>query len=265
MLGTPVLAFVLRCGMRGLCHGNGFVAVAAHLDLMVFQKNEAAVVRVEADWKHRFHERVRHRSRCFDAGHPHRPRDGVDRVWGATSGTCKCSEMLKQQKAKVAATLRGRIDDAGSAKIAASPRIAGSPRIVLYRSATMRAAYLAVDHLDISETSAKQIKVPRSLAELRPFPRSHLTLRSGHRTEQIVGHDQAMLNICADSDWVGDAGTQQSATGIAGMHGKHVLRRSSSLQEPTRLSPAEAEYDASHWCAALVPAWVCKSSMRIGA
>lgn len=118
-----------------------------------------------------------------------------------------------------------------------------------YRSATMRAAYLSQDRVDITETVktlSRAMATPREghlgqvkrLARyLKGRPRTVLKyIRQSPNTAWIIGY--------TDSDWAGESVTRRSTSGMAIKRGSHLIRHSSTLQTTIGLSSAEAEYYA---------------------
>ncbi len=119
----------------------------------------------------------------------------------------------------------------------------------LFRSGTMRCAYLGQDRVDISESVkclARAMSSPREghLQQLKrlarylkgapacvlQYPRQSL------RSSEVFGF--------VDSDWAGDPISRRSTTGVVIMLGRHLLRHSSTVQNVIGLSSAESEYYA---------------------
>ena len=117
-----------------------------------------------------------------------------------------------------------------------------------YRSATMRAAYLSQDRLDIghavknlargmvSPTEAKLADLKRLIRYLKKYP----------DVGQCFGSQQipSRLRVQVDADHGGDAVTRKSTTGMVAMYGMHVLKHSSNIQSTVALSTGESEYYA---------------------
>ena len=117
-----------------------------------------------------------------------------------------------------------------------------------YRSATMRAAYLSQDRLDIghavknlargmvSPTEAKLADLKRLIRYLKKYP----------DVGQCFGSQQvpSKLRVQVDADHGGDAVTRKSTTGMVAIYGTHVLKHSSNIQSTIALSTGEREYFA---------------------
>ena len=117
-----------------------------------------------------------------------------------------------------------------------------------YRSATMRAAYLSQDRLDIghavknlargmvSPTEAKLADLKRLIRYLKKYP----------DVGQCFGSQQvpSKLRVQVDADHGGDAVTRKSTTGMVAIYGTHVLKHSSNIQSTIALSTGESEYYA---------------------
>eukprot|EP00971_Amphidinium_carterae_P220004 4367367-Amphidinium_carterae.2 len=131
---------------------------------------------------------------------------------------------------------------------ARSSRVLDRAGTRLYRSCTMRIAYLGQDRPDLQEAAkclSQNMKEPREadLLELKrvarylvAFPRVVLTY-----PEQ---EDPGGLDGWVDSDYAGDVYTRRSTTGQVVMHGKHCIKSSSTVQEPIGLSSGESEFYA---------------------
>ena len=119
----------------------------------------------------------------------------------------------------------------------------------LYRSNTMRAAYLSQDRVDIAETVkclSRAMAAPREehLAQLKRLVRY---LKG--RPRCVIRYERqdarsARLRVHTDSDWAGEAVTRRSTSGMVIRRGSHLIRHSSTLQTSIGLSSAEAEYYA---------------------
>ena len=117
-----------------------------------------------------------------------------------------------------------------------------------YRSATMRAAYLSQDRLDIghavknlargmvSPTEAKLADLKRLIRYLKKYP----------DVGQRFGSQQtpSRLRVQVDADHGGDAVTRKSTTGMVAMYGMRVLKHRSNIQSTVALSTGESEYYA---------------------
>ena len=119
-----------------------------------------------------------------------------------------------------------------------------------YRGATMRAAYLAQDRLDICEAVAKLTRhmakpTQASLCELKRVAR-YLKLYPGCSMQYPVQtcEDARALHVYTDSDWARDPVGRTSTTGMVMCRGSHCLRHSSTTQSVIGLRSAEAEFYA---------------------
>ena len=119
----------------------------------------------------------------------------------------------------------------------------------MYRSATMRAAYLNQDRVDITETVknlARAIANPREchMVQLKRLARylkgKPRTVLRYYRQDPKVSH----IRVHTDSDGAGDVVTRRSTSGMVIRRGQHLIRHSSTLQTTVGLSSAEAEYYA---------------------
>eukprot|EP00929_Paragymnodinium_shiwhaense_P052292 TRINITY_DN26200_c1_g1_i2.p1 TRINITY_DN26200_c1_g1~~TRINITY_DN26200_c1_g1_i2.p1 ORF type:complete len:320 (-),score=34.73 TRINITY_DN26200_c1_g1_i2:248-1147(-) len=130
---------------------------------------------------------------------------------------------------------------------------AGSPaldkeRAKLFRSLTMRAAYLAQDRADINETTktlARSMQAPNEAA----FQKLRRLGRYLQRYPQlpVVCQQQGLptkLNVFVDSVHAGCAVTRRSTTGMATRFGMHTVKHSTNLQSTIALSSGESEYYA---------------------
>ena len=118
----------------------------------------------------------------------------------------------------------------------------------LYRSLTMRAAYLAQDRPDIGEATkrlARHMKTPtegafqslkRLARYLKKYPAACLEFR-----EQKTPN---MVKVFVDSDHAGCVVTRRSTTGMIAKLGQHVIKHSSNLQSTVSLSSGESEHYA---------------------
>ena len=119
----------------------------------------------------------------------------------------------------------------------------------LFRSATMRAAYLSQDRVDITET-VKCLR--RAMARPREGHMVQLKRLARYlkgRPKAVIRYEaqdprQAMIKCHTDSDWAGDVLTRRSTSGMVVRRGQHLIRHSSTLQTSIGLSSAEAEYYA---------------------
>ena len=121
----------------------------------------------------------------------------------------------------------------------------------LYRSGTMRLAYVGQDRPDLSE-AVKQLTTrmasPRS-SDLVDLKRVVRYVRYRPRAElrflrRAVGNSEVFLDLFVDSDWAGCLATRRSTTGLIAMLGDHCIKHASLLQSQIGLSSGEAEFYA---------------------
>ncbi|CAE7727098.1 putative mitochondrial protein [Symbiodinium microadriaticum] len=115
-----------------------------------------------------------------------------------------------------------------------------------YRSLVMRAAFLAQDRPDLSETVkclARKMQAPTE-ADFSDLKRLQRYLRGAMRVVQKSQRFSDVLTVHADSDFAGCLLTRKSTTGITCFYGKHSIRHRSTLQSTVSLSSGEAEFYA---------------------
>ena len=240
--------FAKGLDLKGLCHGDDFVVVASRGDLEAFESH----LRQRFDVRRTGH--VGYASDCDSETDVLKRTIRIDRakrVIELEADPRHVESLLEQfnlRKCKPALTPRVKIDEKELARITASPALDRDGR-TQYRSATMRAAYLAVDRPDISETVkvlSQAMSQPKEghLAMLKRLVR--YLAGSPRMTVEFVQQEpkDAMLEVLVDSDWAGDVGCRRSTSGMVVMRGAHLLRHSSTLQAAIGLSSAEAEYYA---------------------
>ena len=129
-----------------------------------------------------------------------------------------------------------------------SPILEGE-QATLFRSGTMRFAYLAQDRVDISETIkclARVMSKPRA-GHMMQLKRVARYLKGVPRKAQQYPAQEpsrAHLEVHVDSDWAGDTVTRRSTSGVIARRGRHLLRHSSTAHNAIGLSSAEREYYA---------------------
>ncbi|CAE7031422.1 unnamed protein product [Symbiodinium sp. CCMP2592] len=121
-------------------------------------------------------------------------------------------------------------------------------RISKYRSLVMRAAFLAQDRPDLSETVkclARKMQGPTE-ADFGDLKRVARYLKGTMRLVQRFTPQRfsEVVTVHADSDFAGCLQTRKSTTGLVCYYGKHEVRHSSNLQSTVSLSSGEAEYYA---------------------
>jgi len=153
--------------------------------------------------------------------------------------------------AKVVGTPRVKKSTEESLKAEKTPLL-GPSEATRFRSATMRAQYLAQDRSDIAETvkclsqhmakprEAHVVDVKRLARYLKGKPHIVLTFpRSEEKCPNVL-----TLGCRSDSDWAGDAVTRRSTSGVTIRLQGALVRHSATLQAVTSLSSAEAEFYA---------------------
>ena len=121
-------------------------------------------------------------------------------------------------------------------------------RISQYRSLTMRAAFLAQDRPDLSETVkclARKTQGPTE-ADFGDLKRLARYLKGTMRMVQKFTPQKFsdVVSVHADSDFAGCLLTRKSTTGLVCYYERHSLRHSSSLQSTVSLSSGESEFCA---------------------
>ena len=148
--------------------------------------------------------------------------------------------VVKTPRVKLSATESNAIENSS---------ILEGEQATLFRSGTMRCAYLAQDRADISEAIkclARGMSKPRTghMTQLKRVARHFKGVP--RKTQQYLAQEKskAHLEVHVDSDWAGDTVTRRSTTGAIVRHGQHLLRHSSTVQNVIGLSSAESEYYA---------------------
>ena len=113
----------------------------------------------------------------------------------------------------------------------------------------MRLSYLGQDRVDIQEATkalAQKMSDPnefdlsqlkRTARYLKRYPRAVLVYPQQSMPWKVDGW--------VDSDHAGDIVTRKSTSGSVGMFGTHLIKSSSTVQDPIGLSSGEAEYYAA--------------------
>lgn len=117
-----------------------------------------------------------------------------------------------------------------------------------FRSDVMRASYLSADRPDIcfaikDASSGAAMPLVKHAKALKRFAR---WLKANPRMVHVFqwqGEINA-VDCYSDSDWAGDLVKRKSTSGMAFMHGHHLIHFLSTTQIPTALSTAEAEWYA---------------------
>eukprot|EP00971_Amphidinium_carterae_P307151 6104249-Amphidinium_carterae.1 len=125
-----------------------------------------------------------------------------------------------------------------------------SEQATAFRSATLRAAYLGQDKVDIPEI-AKCLAQAMSktheghMAQLRISKRLARYMEVAPRCAPwYAAQIEAAVAAYVDSDWARDPVTRPSTTGMLLLRGKHLLRHSPTVQAVIGLTSAESEYYA---------------------
>ena len=128
-----------------------------------------------------------------------------------------------------------------------SPLLTGES-VTLYRSCTMRIAYLAQDRADLAEAS-------KTLARFMQQPNEGAMQLLRRVARYLIKHPQVRrvfrdtkmpdkIRIFVDSDHAGCAVTRKSTTGYVSRLGHSTVKHGSNLQSTTALSSGESEYYA---------------------
>jgi len=121
--------------------------------------------------------------------------------------------------------------------------------ITKYRSATMRAAYLAQDRFDVQFTV-------KELAKEMHHPTTWSVHKLKHLARYLIGRPRAVLTfvpqrsagqlVCeVDADYAGDKVSRKSTSGGVVFYGKHILKSWASNQAVIALSTGESELYAA--------------------
>ena len=222
--------------VNGFCHGDDFVTAAAEGQIEVFgkllqEKFDTRRIGMIGAAKHLDKElEVLHRSvrvindelMEIEADQKHVPRllEDLGHIQG---------NVVKTPRVKLSATESNAIENSS---------ILEGEQATLFRSGTMRCAYLVQDRADISEAIKCLIQLKRVARYLKKgVPR---------KAQQYPAQEKskAHLEVHVDSDWAGDTATRRSTTGVIVRRGQHLLRHSSTVQNVIGLSSAESEYYA---------------------
>ena len=137
--------------------------------------------------------------------------------------------------------------DAQASLLQTSPELTGAEASA-YRSATMRASFLAQERADIAETVKR-------LAQGMAHPRiahwemlKRLARYLAHTPDVSLFYDQQPMpdhiRISVDSDFAGCKVGRKSTTGMVQHLGRHVIKGTSNLQSVLGLNVSESEYYA---------------------
>ena len=233
--------------VNGFCHGDDFVTAAAEDQKEVFgkmlqEKFDTRRIGMIGAAKHLDKElEVLHRSvrvindelMEIEADQKHVPRLLED--LGLVQGN-----VVKTPRVKLSATESNDIENSS---------ILEGEQATLFRSGTMRCAYLAQDRADISEAIkclARRLSKPRigHMIQLKRVARYLKGVPTKAQQYPAQEKSKAHLEVHVDSDWAGDTGTRRSTTGVIVRRGQHLLRHSSTVRSVIGLSSAESEYYA---------------------
>ena len=148
--------------------------------------------------------------------------------------------VVKTPRVKLSATESNAIENSS---------ILEREQATLFRSGTMRCAYLAQDRADISEAIkclARGMSKPRTghMTQLKRVARFLKGVPRKARQYPAQEQSKAQLEVHVDSNWARDTVTHRSSTGVIVRRGQHLLRHSSTVQNVIGLSSAESEYYA---------------------
>jgi len=120
------------------------------------------------------------------------------------------------------------------------------PEVEPYRSAAMRAGYLAQDRVDI-QFCAKEVARGMSTPTVRHgrlLKRMARYLAGAPNLVWVFRRQRwpRRVRMFSDTDWAGCPITRRSSSGTVATHGTHTLFTLSSTQVPISLSSAEAEF-----------------------
>ena len=148
--------------------------------------------------------------------------------------------VVKTPRVKLSATESNAIENSS---------ILEGEQATLFRSGTMRCAYLVQDRADISEAIkclARGMSKPRTghMIQLKRVARYLKGVQRKAQQYPAQEKSKAHFEVHVDSDWAGDTVTRRSTTGVIVRRGQHLLRHSSTVQSVIGLSSAESEYHA---------------------
>ena len=235
--------------VNGFCHGDDFVTAAAEDQIEVFGKmlqekfdkrrigmiGAAKHLDKELEVLHRSVRVINDELMEIEADQKHVPRLLEDLGLIQKKGN-----VVKTPGVKLSATESNAIENSS---------ILEGEQATLFRSGTMRCAYLAQDRADISEAIkclARGMSKPRT-GHMMQLKRVARYLKGVPRKAQqypAQEKSKAHLEVHVDSDWAGDTATRRSTTGVIVRRGQHLLRHSSTVQNVIGLSSAESEYYA---------------------
>ena len=132
----------------------------------------------------------------------------------------------------------------------------------LFRSGTMRCAYLVKDRADISEAIkclARGMSKPRigHMMQLKRVARYFKGVPRKAQQYTTQEQSKAHLEVHVDSDWTGDTVTRRSTTGVIVRRGQHLLRRSSTVWEVQKVSTTHLRREDAQ-------DWVCRACVQTG-
>ena len=133
--------------------------------------------------------------------------------------------VVKTPRVKLSATESNAIENSS---------ILEGEQATLFRSGTMRCAYLAQDRADISEAIkclARGMSKPRAghMIQLKRVARYLKECQGRHNSTLHKKKSKTHLEVHVDSDWAGDTATRRSTTGVIVRRGQHLLRHSSTV------------------------------------
>lgn len=246
-IGKANPALYFGHGVKGLCHGDDSIVLGTYANLLGFERMLQQKFELSRIGILGFGEQcdkqleVLNRTLCADV-----PGDRITLEADTRHVPCLL-QSLGLEKGKGVSTPRVKRSADEQVSQQWSPDLS-SAQATLFRSGTMRIAYLAQDRVDLSEACkclSRYMAKPKEchLSGLKKVAR-YLKFRPCMYQSFVRQSPDTPLICHVDSDWAGDAVTRRSTTGMIIRRGRHLLRHSSTLQSSVSLSSAEAEYYA---------------------
>jgi len=246
---NPALFHDAKC--QGFCHGDDFAVLASKAKLEQFGRILAAEYEVKCTGIIGYGDEMAKEVAILNR--VVRVVDSLSRV-ELEPDKRLVDRILKDYSlttAKAVGTPRVKHSTEESLKAEQTPLLSPS-EATRFRSATMRAQYLAQDRSDIAEAvkclsqhmakprEAHVADVKRLARYLKGRPNVVLTFpRAEEKCPSVL-----TIGCRSDSDWAGDAVTRRSTSGVTIRLQGALVRHSSTLQAVTSLSSAEAEFYA---------------------
>ena len=233
---------------RGMCHGDDFFVVACREELDRFDGVLKQKFEVKCTGYMGFAKDMQNEIKFLNRTIRLDRRNSVMEIEADERHVPRLLEELSLVDAKGVPTPRVKKSYDEAVMDEDSPLLEGGGA-TKFRSALMRAAYLAQDRVDLSEAVkclSRHMAKPKE-SHMRELKRLGRYLQANPR-RSIVYRAQdrrsAVVRCHVDSDWAGDPITRRSTTGLVVRRGEHLLKHSSTLQSTVGLSSAEAEYYA---------------------